>query len=65
MSPETRMPDWAQHVRPRLASLRLSPTREIEIVDELSDDWGVVRVATPPGKRVWFTLATPGRSARS
>ena len=36
MSPETRMPDWAQHVRPRLASLRLSPTREKEIVDELS-----------------------------
>src|SRR5262245_37153976 len=28
--------DWAQHVRPRLASLRLSPTRENEIVDELS-----------------------------
>jgi putative ABC transport system permease protein len=30
------MPDWAQHVRPRLSSLRLSPTRENEIVDELS-----------------------------
>jgi predicted permease len=30
------MPDWAQHVRPRLSSLRLSPTREYEIVDELS-----------------------------
>lgn len=30
------MPDWAPHVRPRLASLRLSPTREAEIVDELS-----------------------------
>jgi putative ABC transport system permease protein len=30
------MPDWVQHVRPRLASLRLSPTREEEIVDELS-----------------------------
>jgi predicted permease len=30
------MPDWAQHVRPRLTSLRLSPTRENEIVDELS-----------------------------
>ena len=36
MSPETSMPDWAQHVRPRLASLRLSPTRENEIVEELS-----------------------------
>ncbi len=30
------MPDWASHVRPRLSSLRLSPTREHEIVDELS-----------------------------
>src|SRR5918992_3719857 len=30
------MPDWARYVRPRLASLRLSPTRENEIVDELS-----------------------------
>jgi predicted permease len=30
------MRDWAEHVRPRLASLRLSPTREHEIVEELS-----------------------------
>ena len=30
------MRDWAPHVRARLASLRLSPTRENEIVDELS-----------------------------
>src|SRR5262245_31191961 len=30
------MPDWTQHVRPRLSSLRLSPTREAEIVEELS-----------------------------
>ena len=30
------MPDWAPHVRTRLASIRLSPTREAEIVDELS-----------------------------
>ena len=28
--------DWAPHVRSRLSSLRLSPTREQEIVDELS-----------------------------
>jgi predicted permease len=28
--------DWAPHVRARLASLRLSPTRAAEIVDELS-----------------------------
>src|SRR5688572_33266388 len=30
------MPDWAQEVRARLQSLTLSPTRENEIVDELS-----------------------------
>ena len=30
------MPDWGQQVRIRLSSLRLSPTREAEIVDELS-----------------------------
>jgi predicted permease len=30
------MPEWAQHVRPRLSSLRLPPTREHEIVEELS-----------------------------
>lgn len=29
------MPDWAPEVRKRLAALRLSPTREIEIVEEL------------------------------
>ena len=28
--------DWEPHVRPRLSSLRLSPTREHEIVEELS-----------------------------
>lgn len=28
--------DWASHVRPRLSSLRLSPTRENEIVEELA-----------------------------
>src|SRR5262245_65057007 len=30
------MPDWTQHVRPRLSVLRLSPTREAEIVEGLS-----------------------------
>jgi putative ABC transport system permease protein len=30
------MPDWAAHVRPRLSPLRLSPAREAEIVEELS-----------------------------
>jgi predicted permease len=30
------MPDWAREVRTRLSSLRLSPARETEIVEELS-----------------------------
>ena len=30
------MPDWTQHIRPRLASLRLSTSRENEIIEELS-----------------------------
>ena len=30
------MPEWAREVRSRLSSLRLSPTREREIVEELS-----------------------------
>src|SRR5262245_735790 len=30
------MPDWRDHLRPRLARLRLDPAREAEIVDELS-----------------------------
>ena len=30
------MPDWTPHLRLRLSSLRLSPAREHEIVDELS-----------------------------
>ncbi len=30
------MPEWTEHLRPRLALLRLSPTREAEIIEELS-----------------------------
>ena len=30
------MPDWKPHIRSRLASLRLSPAREHEIIEELS-----------------------------
>ncbi len=29
------MPDWRRHIRPHLAALRLTPTREEEIIDEL------------------------------
>jgi hypothetical protein len=30
------MPDWTEHLRPRLAQLRLSAAREAEIIEELS-----------------------------
>jgi putative ABC transport system permease protein len=30
------MHDWSEHVRSRLAALRLSPAREAEIVEDLS-----------------------------
>jgi len=30
------MPEWSEHLRPRLARLRLSPEREAEIIEELS-----------------------------
>ncbi len=47
------MPDWKSHIRPRLALLRLSPSREAEIAEELAqhldDRWRelVARGATP------------------
>jgi putative ABC transport system permease protein len=34
--PEANMPDWTREIRQRLSSLGLSPTREAEIVEELS-----------------------------
>ncbi len=30
------MPEWSEHLRPRLAQLRLNPMREVEIIEELS-----------------------------
>jgi hypothetical protein len=30
------MPEWSEHLRPRLAAVRLSPGRESEIIEELS-----------------------------
>jgi hypothetical protein len=30
------MPEWKEHLRPRLARLRLSPAREAEIIEEMS-----------------------------
>src|SRR5438105_5073641 len=35
-SPEFSMPDWTAEVKARLAGLGLSPTRELEIIEELS-----------------------------
>jgi len=57
------MRNWTEHVRPRLSSLRLSPAREQEIVEELAqhleDRWrelvaggasedDATRVCSPP-----------------
>jgi predicted permease len=54
--------DWAPHVRRRLSSLRLSPTRENEIVEELSqhleDRWGeLVASGTPEDEATRLALA--------
>ena len=56
------MPEWTQHVRPRLATLRLSPTREREIVEELSqhleDRWRELRAGgVPDDEATRLTLA--------
>jgi hypothetical protein len=54
--------DWAPHVRSRLSSLRLSPTREHEIVEELSqhleDRWReLVAGGTPEDDATRLALA--------
>src|SRR5919201_881089 len=54
--------DWAQHVRPRLSSLRLSPVRENEIVEELSqhleDHWReLVAAGASPEEATRLALA--------
>lgn len=57
------MPDrWAPHLRPRLSSLRLSPTREQEIIEELSqhldDRWReLVASGTPEDDATRLALA--------
>src|SRR5262245_61215050 len=35
-NPQSNMPGWKQEIRERLTPLKLAPTREVEIVDELS-----------------------------
>src|SRR5262247_4790588 len=56
------MPDWIPHVRPRLSGLRLSPTREAEIVEELSqhldDRWReLIAGGASPDEATRLTLA--------
>jgi predicted permease len=56
------MPSWVEHVRPRLSSLRLSPAREHEIVEELSqhleDRWReLVAGGTPEDEATRMALA--------
>ena len=56
------MPDWAEHVRARLSSLRLSATREDEIVEELSqhldDRWReLIAGGASPEEATQWTLA--------
>jgi predicted permease len=57
-----RARDWAPHVRSRLSSLRLSPAREHEIVEELSqhleDRWrALVAGGTPEDEATRLALA--------
>ncbi len=56
------MPDWAREVRTRLSSLRLLPTRESEIVEELSqhldDRWReLIKEGASPDEATRLTLA--------
>ena len=56
------MPDWTDEVRARLSSLRLSPTREREIVEELSqhleDRWReLLSAGASPDEATETTLA--------
>jgi hypothetical protein len=44
MGEESKMPDWKPEIRRRLANLKLVPTREAAIVEELAqhlDDYSV------------------------
>ena len=55
------MPDWGQHLRARLSSLRLSPTRENEIVEELTqhleDRWReLIAAGTSPDEATRLAL---------
>jgi putative ABC transport system permease protein len=56
------MPDWAGYVRPRLLTLGLSPVREAEIVEELSqhldDRWReLIEAGSSPDEALRLTLA--------
>jgi putative ABC transport system permease protein len=61
-SAEARRAQWAREVRARLASLRLTPTREMEIVDELSQHLedryaDLTSAGAPPDEAVRLALA--------
>ncbi len=51
------MPDWTAHLRPRLAPLRLTPARESEILEELSqhldERYGELRASGVPDARAY------------
>src|SRR5512132_2569797 len=56
------MPDWTQEIRQRLSSLGLSPTREAEIIEELSqhldDHWRELTAGgASPDEATQLTLA--------
>ena len=56
------MPDWAAEVRSRLAGLRLSPAREADIVEELSqhldDKWReLIAAGTAPEEAACLAIA--------
>jgi hypothetical protein len=56
------MPDWKPHIRSRIASLRLSPSREQEIMEELAqhldDRWrDLTAEGIPEEEAMRLTLA--------
>ncbi len=62
------MPDWTPHIRPRLATLRLSPSREAEIAEELSqhleDRWRELVAAGATPEEAAHTAQTEFSGAR-
>lgn len=62
------MPDWRSHIRPLLSSLRLSPTRENEIIEELAHhlaDWWHELMASGASEDEATRLALAGLTDRN